>query len=63
MNHYNPDPYSPTFLWFKMELENDLAKERERNDADLDAVKTAELRGRIQQIKHLLNRLNKLSTN
>jgi len=46
-----------------MELENDLAKERERNDADLDAVKTAELRGRIQQIKHLLNRLNKLSTN
>jgi len=56
---YSVDPYSQTFAWFKQDLEEELTKFREQNDADLSDVDTAKLRGRIQFAKHLLSKLKK----
>lgn len=44
-------------LWkrLKAHQESDLATLRERNDQNHDPIKTAELRGRIKQIKEFLS--------
>ena len=45
---------SPLWAKLKAHYENELAVLRERNDGDLDEIKTAKLRGRLLQIKEFL---------
>ena len=44
-------------LWDKLEryFKDRLATLRAKNDHDLDAMKTAELRGEIKEVKHILS--------
>lgn len=48
------DAHSEAWLRIKEHLEQRLKAYRSQNDGDLDEIKTAKLRGRINELKYLL---------
>lgn len=54
MNLLPHEVQSPLWAKLKEHFENELTVLRERNDGDLDEIKTAKLRGRCAQIKEFL---------
>ncbi len=54
MNLLPHEVMNPLWVKLKEHFENELTVLRERNDGDLDEIKTAKLRGRLFQIREFL---------